>query len=157
MQSQESPQTERRTQSADRDVAASSSVRGFWNLAVWQKPQDMAVSVVHLVSRLPRNRASDAIGIQLIRAAGSVSANVAEGYGRYSEAAYRNHLSIARGSLFETESWIDLLRRSGSLADESATSLVADCEEVARLLTSSMKPLRPARASAVVSKGPHRE
>ena len=45
----------------------------------------------------------------MMRSAGSVPANIAEGYGRYSQAAYRSHLSIARGSLFETQSWIDLL------------------------------------------------
>ena len=68
-------------------------------------------------------------------------ANIAEGYGRYYEAAYRNHLSIARGSLFETETWIDLLQRSGCISDETNTMLVTQCGEVGRLLTSQMRNL----------------
>jgi four helix bundle protein len=63
------------------------------------------------------------MGTQLVRAAGSVPANIAEGYGRYSQGAYRNHLSIARGSLFESESWIDLLFQAGHLSAEVNASL----------------------------------
>lgn len=46
------------------------------------------------------------IGNQLVRAIDSVSANIAEGYGRGSKIDNARFTKIARGSLFETKHWI---------------------------------------------------
>ncbi|HLG12828.1 MAG TPA: four helix bundle protein [Dehalococcoidia bacterium] len=128
-------------------MTANKSPGGFKALIVWQKAQELATEVVAELERLPRNRQSEAIGLQLLRSAGSVAANIAEGYGRYSAGAYRNHLSIARGSLFETESWIDLLSRTGYVSEETSSTMTAKCVEVGRLLTAMMRalPRVPAR------------
>ncbi len=113
----------------------------FTRLVLWQKSQQLAADVATLVAGLPRNRAADVIGNQVMRSVGSVPANIAEGYGRFSQPAYRNHLSIARGSLFETESWIDLLHRCEFLEQGSKELLVEACHEVGKLLTLRMKAL----------------
>ncbi len=102
------------------------------------------MQVMALVKNLPRGRASDLVGAQVLRSAGPVPANIAEGYGRYSKAAYRNHLSIARGSLFETQSWIDLLVRDGLIDRDAADQIDGLCEELARILTARMKALESA-------------
>ena len=115
--------------------------RHFRNLIHWQMGQELAVRVVKLAEELPRSRTSDLVVAQLVRSAGSVPANIAEGYGRYSKAAYRNHLSIARGSLFETQSWLDLLTRQSLISSELAADLDRQCEELARVLTAQMKAL----------------
>ena len=117
------------------------STAGFRKLILWQKAQDLAASVMHELGQLRRHGDADLVRAQLVRAAGSVAANVAEGYGRFSPGAYRNHLSIARGSLFETESWIDLLYRNGHLPEDVAARLTQQCSEVGRLLTKSMRDL----------------
>ncbi|HEU0073395.1 MAG TPA: four helix bundle protein [Dehalococcoidia bacterium] len=114
---------------------------GFRGLVVWQKAQAFALHVAKLASTLPQSAETRAIGPQLVRAAGSVPANVAEGYGRYSQGAYRNHLSIARGSLFESESWIDLLFQAGHITSQVNDELLEQCHELARLLTQRMKAL----------------
>ena len=119
----------------------------FTGLILWQKAQSLSAELADLVDGLPSTRSAAAIGNQLMRSGGSVPANIAEGYGRYSDAAYRNHLSIARGSLFETESWIDLLLRSNHITPDLAEKLTDQCEEVSRLITAAMKPLRSARPS----------
>jgi four helix bundle protein len=98
---------------------------------------------------MPRDRASDVVAHQLLRAVTSIAANIAEGYGRYSRASYRNHLSIARGSAFEVESWLDLVQRRGWVAPETAHSLLSGCVEVQKLLTLRMKSLEEATAHAV--------
>jgi four helix bundle protein len=121
----------------------------FKSLVVWQKAQSLAVTLVALVDGLPRSRSADTLGNQLLRAATSIPANIAEGYGRYSEAAYRSHLSIARGSLFEVQSWLDLLQRTGYTEEPRIQVLLRDSEELARLLTATMKPLRSARQGAI--------
>jgi four helix bundle protein len=115
------------------------STAGFRNLVVWQKAQQLAARVVGESTRLPKQQAAAILAAQLLRSAGSVSANIAEGYGRFSPGAYRNHLSIARGSLFETESWIDLMHSSGYLSDDTTQQLLVLCGDVGRLLTTMMK------------------
>ena len=122
-------------------------------MVVWQKAQSLAEEALSLVSALPQDRATAVIGRQLLRAATSIAANIAEGYGRFSQASYRNHLSIARGSAFEVESWLDLLQRRGYIAPETAASLMASCTEVQRLLTLRMKSLGENKTYAVREEG----
>jgi four helix bundle protein len=69
-------------------------------------------------------------GSQLIRAATSVGANIAEASGRWHERDRRQLLFIARGSLHETEHWIVYSEQRGLL--ELGTS--DRIEEIARLL-----------------------
>ncbi len=125
----------------------------FRRMVLWEKSQEFAALVAELVVSLPRDRAADVIGGQLVRAAGSVPANIAEGYGRYSQAAYRNHLSIARGSLFEAQSWVDLLHRRGYVSDEKLQSLQSRCHEIGKLLTARMKSLGEGKTYAVREEG----
>lgn len=115
------------------------SETGFRRLSVWRKAQDLALEVCALVDDLPRKRSAEILGAQVLRSAVSVPANIAEGYGRYSAGAYRNHLSIARGSLMETESHIDLLASAGLVSTECAERLISLCQEVGKLLTTHMK------------------
>jgi four helix bundle protein len=88
-----------------------------------------------------------------MRAAGSVSANVAEGYGRYSRAAYRNYLGIARASLFEVVSWLDLLLRRKLIEASIFEALLRQADKVGRMLTIRMKSLEPSRP-AIREDGP---
>ena len=46
------------------------------------------------------------IGYQLIRSSDSISANISEGYGRYHFKEQRHFCYIARGSLYETNTWL---------------------------------------------------
>jgi four helix bundle protein len=130
-------------------VNAADENRHFRGLIHWQKGQDLASGILALVKELPKTRSYDVLGTQLLRSAGSISANIAEGYGRYSPAAYRNHLSIARGSLFETQSWLDLLLRDGAITRDTAAELDRQCEELARIITARMKALDAKRSSYV--------
>jgi four helix bundle protein len=127
----------------------------FTKLVLWQKSQELAAAVVALVATLPRNRAADTIGAQVLRSAGSIPANIAEGYGRYSQAAYRNHLSIARGSVFETHSWIDLLHRSGFIDEAQRSKLVEECQSIGKLLTLRMKSLSESKLSYAREESEH--
>jgi four helix bundle protein len=77
-------------------------IRDFTDLVVWQKSIALGKMVYQLTRAFPRD---ERFGLtsQIRRAAVSVSSNIAEGHARQGkEFAY--FLSIARGSLAETES-----------------------------------------------------
>jgi len=114
----------------------------FRSLIVWQKSQELALEVARLVAALPNDPVASVMGRQVIASAASIGANVAEGYGRYADGAYRNHLSIARGSACETDGWLDLLRRAGYINRDTESRLHGLCLEVIKLLTTRMIGLR---------------
>ena len=58
------------------------------------------------------------IGLQLVRAAESVGANIAEAMGRWHAADQQRLLIIARGSLLEAAHWVRRAQRLGLLTDE---------------------------------------
>jgi len=98
----------------------------------------LALAVIRVVAGLPRDNAAQIIGRQLVASAGSIGANIAEGHGRFSLAAHRNHLSIAKGSACETDGWLYLLCRAGYLEAEVEDRLHQDCQEIIRMLTAKI-------------------
>jgi len=62
--------------------------------------------------------AKDTIGKQLVRAADSISANIAEGHGRYHFNDRLRYCYFARGSLEETRSWISKAMRRNLIKTE---------------------------------------
>ncbi|HEV7643473.1 MAG TPA: four helix bundle protein [Pyrinomonadaceae bacterium] len=77
----------------------------FENLRVYKLSESLADEIWKIV--LPWNNfAKNTIGGQLVRAADSIGANIAEGEGRGSYQDNRRFIRIARGSLQETQHWL---------------------------------------------------
>jgi four helix bundle protein len=119
----------------------------FRTLAMWQRAQELTNDVLDVVANLPGDRASLIIAQQIVKSSSSVAANIAEGHGRYALGAYRNHLSIARGSTAETISWIDLLRRRGLISEAFETAMLQKCAELMKMLTAKMVQMAKGPAS----------
>src|SRR3990170_6027316 len=113
----------------------------FRNLALWQKGEEFALQVIEMTGKLPDTVSARVIARQVVASSASVPANIAEGHGRYSVASYRNHLSIARGSVCETETWIDLLQRAGYIDSGLEKELVRRCQHPLAGLTNQMQAL----------------
>jgi four helix bundle protein len=77
----------------------------FENLRIYELAEKLADQIWISVIRWAAF-ARDTVGKQLVRAADSVGANIAEGSGRGSSQDYRRFLRIARGSLYETLHWL---------------------------------------------------
>jgi len=86
----------------------SASRPNFENLKVYRLAEDLADRVWDVVSAWD-GFAKQTVGTQIVRAADSIGANVAEGVGRGSHADNRRFIRTARGSLYET---IHFLRRA---------------------------------------------
>src|SRR5437588_9066824 len=76
----------------------------FENLKVYQLSEKLADGVWDIVLKWSY-LARDTVGKQLVRAADSVGANIAEGTGRGGSVENRRFVRIARGSLYETRHW----------------------------------------------------
>lgn len=78
---------------------------------------------------------------QLRRSASSVPSNLAEGYGRGSDADLKRFLYIATGSASETEYHLLLAHDLGYLADSTQKHLTNNIQEVKRMLTAFIAKL----------------
>jgi len=79
---------------------------------------------------------------QIRRAATSVPANIAEGYGREYRQEYIQFLHIAQGSLKELETHLLLAQRVELLPTENADSTLKQCESVGKLLRPLIRSLQ---------------
>lgn len=75
------------------------------DLEVYRLAVRLADRVWEIVVKWPPF-ARDTIGRQLVRAADSIGANIAEAYGRFHYGERVQHLYYSRGSLYETRHWI---------------------------------------------------
>lgn len=77
----------------------------FENLQIYKLSEDLADNVWEIVLEWDQF-ARDTVGKQLVRAADSIGANIAEGTGRKSYADNKRFVFIARGSVNETKHWL---------------------------------------------------
>jgi four helix bundle protein len=110
------------------------AVRSHRDLLVWQKAIVLVECIYRVTESFPPEERYGLIS-QLRRAAISIPANIAEGHGRSTRGEFANHLSIARGSLKEVESLLEIAMRLGMLNDRAYRELNAQCDEISRMLT----------------------
>jgi len=119
------------------------SISSYRDLVVWQKAMRLAAEAYQIARLLPKAE-EYRLTSQLLRAAASVPTNVAEGHGRGTRKDYANFISIARGSLAETETVLLLLVDVELLTNERAQTVLALCSEVGRMLNGLLARLRDA-------------
>jgi four helix bundle protein len=76
---------------------------------------------------------------QILRSGTSIGANIAEGNRGQSKSDFVNKLSIASKEADETEYWLNLLRYGDFITHVQAESLPADCLELQKMLTASIR------------------
>jgi four helix bundle protein len=81
----------------------------------------------------------DTIGKQIVRSEDSVSANIAEGYGRYFYKESKQFFYYSRGSLQETKSWITKCKRRNIIDDNMANMLIDEAEKILIKLNAYIK------------------
>jgi four helix bundle protein len=109
------------------------AVTSYRQLAVWNKAMAVARSVYELADRMPKKE-EYRLTSQMIRAAISVPANIAEGHARNTRKDYAHFISIARGSVAELETLLILAETASLLSPDEAHPVLAATEEVGRML-----------------------
>ena len=122
-------------------------MKTYRELDVWKKAMDLVMAVYDLTSEFPP---SEQYGLtsQIQRAAVSIPANIAEGYGRLHRGDYVHHLSIARGSLAELETHITIAVRLNFASREKSVLIWSLSQEVGKMLSALIinlqkKPNKP--------------
>lgn len=83
-----------------------------------------------------------AYGLQMLRSASSVSANLNEAKHPQSDADYLSKATISLKEARETEHWLRLLEANGYVNDEQFTSLASDLDRILRILVSVTTKVR---------------
>jgi len=116
-------------------------VKSYKELIVWQKSMDLVEEIYSATRTFPKEEIY-ALTNQLRRASVSIASNIAEGQGRQTTADFCRHLSIANGSLYETETQILISQRLKYLPERTAHGLMQLTGEVGRLLNGLVRSLR---------------
>jgi four helix bundle protein len=120
------------------------TVRSYRDLVAWQRAIDLVEACYRLSRTFPRD---ELFGLtsQLRRAAVSVAANIAEGYGRQTLPAYIGFLRIAQGSLKEVETHLIIAGRVGIASDADLSPILSLCDEQGRLTRALINALGRSR------------
>ncbi|MDH4986071.1 four helix bundle protein [Aminobacter anthyllidis] len=94
---------------------------------------DLAVAIYEATKSWPKEELYG-LTSQVRRAAVSVPANIAEGYGRENRGSYQQFLRIAQGSLKELETHLLISQRIGMAPQSSIAPLLASSESAGKLL-----------------------
>jgi four helix bundle protein len=86
------------------------SISSFEDLVVWQESQNFAVKIYTITKDFPKDEIF-AMTSQLRRAATSISANLAEGFGRSSTNDKLHFYTMAYGSLLEVKNFLYLAEK----------------------------------------------
>jgi len=106
---------------------------GLETLHVWQKAISFAVDICQdVLPSLPKEE-KWALSSQLRRAAQSIPANIAEGYGRFYYQEAIRFCYIARGSLEETFSHLTLANKLNYINDDRYNKLTKEIEELGKM------------------------
>lgn len=98
--------------------------------------------------------ARQTIGLQWIRSADSIAANISEGYGRYSFKENAKFCYYARGSLRETQTWLEKAMSRQLLNPGAADDLALRLETLRRQLDNYIHSLGRSSANVVREDSP---
>ena len=113
----------------------------FERLEVYQLSERLADAIWDMALEW-NSFAKDTVGKQMVRAADSIGANIAEGYGRGTGAYNPRFVRTARGSLNETQHWLRRAYRRDLMSKAEVSLLKPLVEELGPRLNAYLKSIR---------------
>lgn len=103
------------------------------------KSYKFALRTIKLFQFLAKEKKEFVLSKQILRSGTSIGANIEEAFQGESKADFIHKLAIANKEAFETNYWLRLLRDSLILDTKIADSILTDCNELQKILVSSIK------------------
>ncbi len=114
---------------------------GFRDLEVWKRAHGAVLEVYRVTNSFPRNE-QFGVTSQLRRAAYSIPANMAEGFGRRTTKELLQSLAVANGSLEEMRYFLLLSRDLRYLAPEQFDKMEKELKAIAQMLAALVRSLK---------------
>lgn len=112
----------------------------YYSSILYQKAFKFSVRITKFYKCILKNdQTFIPIHKQLLRSGTSIGANISEAQSASSKNDFANKLTIALKECRETEYWLKLLFETELINQNEFESLIKDCDELERILTSSIK------------------
>ncbi|HZM22486.1 MAG TPA: four helix bundle protein [Anaerolineales bacterium] len=131
------------------------SVQGLKRLKVWVRAKDFALKIYEQILPLLPPEEKWNLNQQLRRSSLSISANIAEGYGRYYYQDNVRFCYLARGSLEETLSHLVFAFEAKHIPEELYNELESEGEEIDKMLNGYIAFLKKSKQGANEPEGSH--
>jgi four helix bundle protein len=110
---------------------------------VKNKAVDFAVEVINTVENISTDRKHYRLLEQIEACSTSVSMNIAEGKGRFSNKEFVQYLYISRGSLYEAMTLLEIFRRKKWISDDQYSQLESSGKEIVSMIKGLINSLSP--------------
>ena len=107
---------------------------GYEDLDIWNRAVNFAVRVIELVETVDTGRRHYRLFEQIEASSTSVSMNLAEGKGRNSKKEFVQFCYIARGSLYETMTLLEIFKRKVWISEADFSFLKSEGMEIASMI-----------------------
>jgi four helix bundle protein len=114
----------------------------FEDLAVWKEAVDFAELCLIIAEGIDTGRKHFRLIEQLESAATSPALNIAEGKGRFSKKEFIQFLYIAKGSLFETVTLLEILRRRNWIKDSDFITAKRSAIQLGKRISTLINSMR---------------
>lgn len=107
-------------------------------LDVWKKSLELVSNIYKLTNSFPREE-QFGLTSQIRRASVSIISNIAEGFARSSEIERKRFLEIARSSLVEVDTQIEISKTLGYISEYNIKELKENSNHIFAMLTNLIK------------------
>ncbi|MHB8132791.1 MAG: four helix bundle protein [Anaerolineaceae bacterium] len=120
-----------------------SNTLSYKDLVVWQKSLEFANKVIEITETLKTQNVNFRLLDQLTAACTSIPMNIAEGKGRFSNKEFKHFMVIARGSLFETMTLIEIFKLRNWISQENYNTLQNEAIQITKMINSLNRSITP--------------
>jgi len=117
-----------------------SQIKSFKDLKIWKRGIELVDDIYRVTRNFPQIE-DYVLKTQMRRCAISVPSNISEGFGRNSRKEYKQFLHIARGSLFELETQLQIAIRQNYITIEEVDALIEKVNPLSKMIMKLIKML----------------
>lgn len=101
-----------------------------------KRTKEFALRVIHFVSQLPKNKAADVMGYQLLKSGTSIGANYREANRAESKSDFIHKIALVEKEAAETQYWLELFEESDTGNSEARRWILQESGELLAIFTS---------------------
>lgn len=109
------------------------------NNPIVDKSKAFAIRIIRMYQHITAEKKELVLSKQVLRSGTSIGANVREATRAHSKADFIAKMQIALKEAGETEYWIELLQETEYITEKAGESLLADCRELLKMISSIIR------------------